>query len=67
MIRNNIKMKNGDCSGDLGTENYCKDTTLVSIATAIKTFGSLDTRDYGICSKIAMLEVINRTSRNLKE
>ena len=45
-------MKNGDCSldcsGDLGTENYCKDTTLVSIVIAIKAFGSLDTRDYGI-------------------
>ena len=44
----NVKMKNGDCSGNLGTENYCKDTTLVSIVIAIKTFGSLDTRNYRI-------------------
>ena len=32
----NVKMKNGDYSGDLGTESYCKDTTLVSIVIAIK-------------------------------
>ena len=41
-------MKNGDYSGDLGTENYCKDTTLVSIVIAIKVFGTLDTQDYGL-------------------
>ena len=29
MIRNKVKIKNGGCSGDLGTDNYCKDTTLV--------------------------------------
>ena len=45
----NVKMKNGDCSRDLGTENYCKDTILVSIVIAIKAFGSLDTQDQGIC------------------
>ena len=44
----NVKMKNGNCSGDLGTENYYKDTILVSIVIAIQAFGSLDTRDYGI-------------------
>ena len=55
----NIKMKNGDYSGDLGTENYCKDATLVSIVIAIKIFGSLDTQDYGLASAytcIAKLE-----------
>ena len=41
-------MKNGNCSTDLGTENYCKGTTLVSIVIAIQAFGSLDTQDYGI-------------------
>ena len=44
----NVKMKNGDYSGDLGTENYCKDATLVSIVIAIKVFGNLDTQDYGL-------------------
>ena len=44
----NVKMKNGDCSGDLGTKNYCKDTTLVSIVITIKAFGSLDTQDQAI-------------------
>ena len=67
MIRNNIKMKNGNCSGDLGTENYSKDTTLASIVIAIKAAGSQDTQDYGIRSEIYMLEVINTTSRNLRE
>ena len=47
MIRN-VKMKNGDYSGDLGAENYCKDATIVSIVIAIKVFGSLDTQDYGL-------------------
>ena len=67
MIHSNVKMKNGNCSEDLGTKNYCKDTTLVSIVITIKAFGSQDTRDYGIRSKIATLEVINRTSQNFKE
>ena len=47
MVRN-VKMKNGDYSGDLGTENYCKDAKLVSIVIAIKVFGNLDTLDYGL-------------------
>ena len=45
MICNDVKIKNGDCSGHLGMDNYCKDTTLVFIVIATEAFASLDTLD----------------------
>ena len=38
MTRNNVKMKNGDCSGHLGTDNYCKDATLALIVIVTEAF-----------------------------
>ena len=45
MTGNDVKMNNGSFSGDLGMDNYCKGTTLVSRVFATVAFASLDTLD----------------------